>query len=427
MELLVLFGLFILNGLFAMSELAVVSARKARLQSLADAGDSQAKAAIKLIQEPDQFLSTIQIGITLIGIFAGAFGGSALAGDLAEILRDVLPSLGATADTIGLILIVLLTTYLSLVIGELVPKRLALRNAEGIARRVARPMGILARFTRPVVWILTQSSNLILRLMGIREMQPPPVSEMEVITMIRDGVNAGIFGQSEDEMVQGVLRLDERRIGSIITPRTETVWLDINDSEDVIREKIIESPYSAYPVARGSMDDIVGIVRSKDLLAQLIKEGALDLITVMIKPHFIPESVTVFDALEHFKRSGIHTALIVGEYGGIEGLVRMHDIIELIFGELDVEQIDAHDPDMRRREDGSWLLGGQVSMEQLEELYPNVNFPDNDNYETLAGFVMAQLREVPEEADHFNFDRLIFEVVDMDGVRVDKVLVREKE
>lgn len=423
MDLVVLFGLFILNGLFAMSELAVVSARRARLQTMADAGDSQAKAALKLVQQPDQFLSTVQIGITLIGIFAGAFGGSALADDMAKILRDIAPELGSSADTIGLVLIVLLTTYLSLVIGELVPKRLALLNAEGIARRVARPMSLLAQVTRPLVWVLTQSTALVLRLLGIRETAPPPVTEMEVITMIREGVNAGVFGESEDEMVQGVLRLDERRIGSIITPRTETIWLDINDPEDVIRNKITENPYSAYPVARGSMDDIVGIVRSKDILAQLMTENTLDLHSVMIKPHFIPESVTVFDALEHFKWSGVHTALIVGEYGGIEGLVRMHDIIELIFGELDVEQIDAHDPDMRRREDGSWLLGGQVSMEQLEELYPNVKFPESDNYETLAGFVMAQLREVPDEADHFEYGGLKFEIVDMDGVRVDKVLV----
>lgn len=423
MELIIMLGLLLLNGVFALSEIAVLSARKARLNAQAEAGDTSAQAALDLAESPDKFLSTIQIGITLVGILLGAFGGSALATDLANTLR---PTLGEAAEPLSVALIVALTTYLSLVIGELVPKRLALIAPEAMARRVARPMTLLSRLTTPLVWLLGQSTNLAVRLLGVDPNNRTGVTNAEVVMMVREGIDDGLFGESEDEMVAGVLGLDEMRISKIITPRTETIWLPLDGTRDEIRDIIMQHPFSAYPVARNSLDDVVGIVRAKDILASLLNNNELDLPDLMYKPHFIPESVTVDKALETFKRSGVHTALIISEYGGIEGMVRMHDIIELIFGELDVPGVDYHDPDMVQRADGSWLIDGGVPLDNLQTLYPSVRFPPTEGrtYDTIAGFVMAQLGRIPQVTDAFAYGGLQFEVVDMDEVRIDKVQVK---
>jgi putative hemolysin len=423
MEFLIVLVLLLLNGILAGSEIAVLSARRARLSEQAEAGDKAAGAALKLTEDPENFLSTVQIGITLVGIMLGAFGGASIAEQVAPLLE---PALGEQAQSVSLVLVVLTTTYLSLVIGELVPKRLALLYPEGISRAVARPMVWLARATTPFVWILGRSTSLVVRLLGIKDTERSQMTNAEVVTMIREGIDQGAFGEAEDAMVAGVLGLDEMRISKIITPRTETIWLDINASIEDIQRLVREKPFSAYPVARGSLDEVVGIVRAKDILASTLDTGSFDLENIMREPHYIPETATVYNALEQFKRSGIHTALIISEYGGIEGMVRMHDIIELIFGELDVLGGDGHDPEAVQREDGSWLLGGGVSVDELGALFPDVSFtqPPHANYETLAGFIMVQLDRVPQVSDRFSYGGLLFEVVDMDEVRVDKVLVR---
>lgn len=413
-----------------MSEMAVVSSRKARLQSLADEGDESAVRALALIEHPNRFLSTVQIGITLIGVLAGAFGGTAVSGPIADQLVQTFPDLEpATASTIAVGLIVGLTTYLSLVIGELVPKRIALSSPEAVARLIAGPMTLLSKLATPVVWLLSTSTSVVVRFLPIKPDDSPDVTEMEVLSMIRQGVDVGIFAKDEEEMVEGVMRLDEIRVGSVITPRTEVVYLDIEDDAETIQERIASNPYTTYPVVQNNMDRVLGIVRVKDLLSSLLKDQTLDLEAIMLQPLLIPESVTVAHALEQFKSTGIHTGLVVGEYGGIEGLVRMHDIIEQIFGELDEGEYANHDPDTIQRGDGSWLLAGQVSLDKLADIYPEFDIPDNErgNYETLAGFVMSRLGRVPSVTDTFEWQDLVFEVVDMDDVRIDRVLVYYKK
>lgn len=427
MELLILLGLILLNGIFAMSEMAIVSARRTRLETLAAENKNGAQTALDLAAEPDRFLSTIQIGITLIGVMSGAFGGAAVAGDLANTLVQINPDFANFAQPLSLALVVGLTTYLSLVIGELVPKRIALSNPENIASLIARPMQRLSTLTGPLVTLLSASTGLVVSLLGIRQTEEPSITDKEVLAIIRQGAAQGIFAEDEESFVQGVMRLDEQRVGSVVTPRTEVIYFNVDDSEDTIRQKIRESTFSAYPVAQDSIDRVIGMVRTKDLLAQIIREGSIDLKAIMLQPLFMPESVSVADVLQQFKSTGIHTALVVGEYGGIEGLVRMHDIIEQIFGELDGGVFDDQEPDVVQREDGSWLLDGQLSLLRMEELFPEFQIPEREagNYETLAGFVMARLGRVPQPADHFDYSNLYFEVMDMDDIRIDKMLVRE--
>lgn len=427
MEFLIIVGLIILNGVFAMSEIAVVSARRARLEVMStEEKNKGAAAALKLIEHPNHFLSTVQIGITFVGVLAGAFGGQTVARDIEQLVRDNVPALASYADTIGVIVIVGLTTYLSLVIGELVPKRIAMNNPESISATIARPMRLISRIMSPIVWFLSMSTTLVVRLIGIEQNTDARVSEMEILSMVREGTEAGVFGFNEEDMIEGVMRLDERRVGSVITPRTEIVWLHIDDDIDKVRERIAHSKYTTYPVIDESMDNVLGIVRSRELLGQILSGQPLDLKSIMFEPLYIPETVTISEVVNKFKETGIHTAMIVGEYGGIEGMVRMHDIIEEIFGELDGGEFDTEEPDIMQRQDGSYLIDGQVGLGELRDLFVDFTTPERErgNYETLAGFVMARLGRVPVATDHFEYGGLYFEVIDMDDVRVDKVLVQ---
>ncbi|MGB1287798.1 MAG: hemolysin family protein [Aggregatilineales bacterium] len=427
MALLFLILLIMLNGVFALSEMAIVSSRKARMQAMADEGSKGAAAALKLMAEPNRFLSTVQIGITLIGILAGAFGGAALSEPLRTFLIDNFDLTLRTAGTLSVGLIVALTTYLSLVIGELVPKRVALSNPERIARRIAVPMTYLSRVTAPLVWFLSNSTMLVTSLLGVKASDENAITEMEVLAMMREGVESGMFAADEHEMVEGVMRLDEIRVGMLVTPRTEIAALDLADDRDTIRTKISDRPFATYPVIDGSMDKIIGVVRSRDLLVSLLNHKDINLENLMKEPVLIPESLTVADALEQFKRTGMHTAMVVGEYGGIEGLVRMHDVMEQIVGELDEGEMATHLPEAFQRDDGSWLLDGKYSMSKLVGIYPALSIPDNEqgNYETLAGFVMVRLGRVPHVGDKFKWEHLNFEVVDMDAMRVDRIMVSE--
>lgn len=421
MEILIIVLLVVLNGVFSMSEIAVVSARKAVLQQRAQAGDAKARAALELSNSPNRFLSTVQIGITLIGILTGAFGGATTAEQIGERLNQI-PALAPYSEGIALALVVTVITYLSLVIGELVPKRLGMRNPEGVASTIAAPMRLLSKAVSPVVSLLSISTDGILRLFGIRNSDMPEVTEEEIKALIQQGAHAGILDQSEHSMVEGVFSLGDQRIGTLMTPRTEMVWLEINDLHDDIIRKIAESGYSTFPVCKDTPDHILGIVEARALLLQSLEGKPLDFKIALEKPLFVPESVPATQALELFRRNGVQIGLVINEYGGIEGLVTLADIVAEIVGEMGPET-----PHATQRDDGSWLLDGLMPIDEFNELFNIKDLPDDDDgdYYTLGGFVMTHKGHVPAAGDHFEWKGLRVEVVDMDGNRVDKVLIEQ--
>jgi putative hemolysin len=422
-EVLVVFLLIVINGIFAMSEIAVVSARKTRLQQWAEEGNAKARAALELANNPNQFLSTIQIGITLIGILAGAFGGATIARELAIILNNI-PWLGPYSHSLSLGLVVLVITYVSLVVGELVPKRLALNNPEGVATVIATPMQLLSRIAYPAVHLLGLSTELLLRTLRVKPSTEPAVTEEEIRALIEQGTQAGMFEAAEQEMVERVFRLGDRRVSAVMTPRTEIVWLDREASAEEIRHTITTSVHSRFLVADGSLDNILGVVHAKDLLAHILSGQTLDVSATLQQPLYVPESMRALKALELFKQSATHIALVIDEYGGIQGLVTPTDILEAIVGDLPEagEQIE---PLAVQREDGSWLLDGMLPVDEFKDLFDLDDLPWEDQgiYQTLAGFVVMQLGRIPVVADYFEWEGLKIEVVDMDGNRVDKILV----
>jgi putative hemolysin len=423
LEVLVIFLLIILNGIFAMSEIAVVSARKTRLQQWAEEGNAKARAALELANDPNQFLSTIQIGITLVGILAGAFGGATIAEELAVILNEI-PWLGPYSHLLSLALVVLGITYLSLIVGELVPKRLALNSPERLAAAIATPMKALSRVAYPAVHLLGRSTELLLRLLRIKPSTEPPVTEEEIRALIEQGTQAGMFEEAEQEMVERVFRLGDRRVSAVMTPRTEIVWLDRAASAEELRRIITESAHSRFLVAEGSLDNVLGVVHAKDLLAHILGEQVVDLSATLQQPLYVPESMRALKVLELFKQSPTHMALVIDEYGGIQGLVTPSDILEAIVGDLP-EAGGQVEPLAVQREDGSWLLDGMLPVDEFKDLFDLGELPGEDQgiYQTLAGFVIMQLGRIPVVADQFEWEGLQIEVVDMDGNRVDKVLV----
>ncbi len=422
-EILIILTLILVNGLFAMSEMAVVSARKVRLQQAADAGNKGARAALELAAEPTRFLSTVQIGITLIGIFAGAYGGAFLAEELA-LLLDQVSWLQPYSHSVSVGGVVLIITYLSLVLGELTPKRLALNNAERIAGIIAPPMRLLARIASPIVRFISASTDLMLRLLGVEDSGELPVTEEEIKIMIGQGTQVGVFEPIEEQMVGQVFRLSDRTVSALITPRREIVWLDIEDSPAEIRNTILESGYSRYPVAHGTLDDVAGVVAIKDLLTQSWRGQELDLHAVLQPVMFVPEGLPAFDMLERFRVMRSQIALVIDEYGSLQGLVTINDILEAIVGDLP-EADDVFDPEVVRREDGSWLLDGMLPVDEFMELFGIREMPADTEgyYQTVGGFVMTMLGRIPTVGDHFDWQKLHIEVVDMDERRVDKVLV----
>jgi putative hemolysin len=423
-EILLIILLVIANGIFAMSEIALVSSRKARLQQWANAGNAKARVALELANAPGRFLSTIQIGITLVGILAGAFGGATIAEKLAAALSDV-PWIAPYRYAIGLGVVVLGITYLSLILGELVPKQLALSHPERLAAAVASPMHLLSRIAAPVVWLLTVSVEAVVRLLGIRAEAEPPVTEGEIKVLMQQGTEAGVFESAEHEMVRAVLRLGDWRVGAVMTLRTEIVWLDLDDTPEDIQRQIINSTHhSRLLVCQGSLDHVLGVVHTKDLLVQSLAEQRIDLAVAMQRPVFVPESIRALDVLELFKQSGNHMVLVVDEFGSIQGLVTLHDILEAVVGDMPAagEEVE---PRAVQRDDGSWLLDGLLPVDELKERFHLGPMPgeEQDAYQTLGGFVMTQLGRIPVVTDHFAWGELRFEVVDMDGHRVDKILV----
>lgn len=423
-EILIVIVLILINGVLAMSELAIVSARRARMEQRAGEGRSGARVAIELAEEPTRFLSTVQIGITMVGILSGAFGGATVAGAIAGWL-DGLPVLDAYSEVLGILVVVLAITYLSLVIGELVPKRLALRNPEGIATLVARPMRTISTIAHPFVVLLTVSVEAVLRLLGTRPTDDPPVTEAEIAYLIGEGTRAGIFEKSEQELVESIFELNDRRVGSVMTPRQWIVGIDINDPQDEIKRTVSISRHMHFPVYDGSLDQILGIVSIKDLWNQIADGQPIDPRAVMADPLFVPEQMTVLEVMEHFRETGNHLALVIDEYGAIQGLIGLNDVLEVIVGDIHAGP-HPDEPRIVLRDDGSWLIDGLMPVAELREILSVDEFPgeDDEHFETLGGFVMASLGRIPRLTDIVELSDLRFEVIDMDGHRVDKVLVR---
>jgi putative hemolysin len=423
LEIVLILVLILANGVFALSEMAVVSSRRPRLQQRADQGDASAAAALRLSNDPGDFLSAIQIGITLIGILVGAFGGATIASGLAVYLKEI-PWIHPYQHAVALALVVLTITFFSVVLGEIVPKRLALIHPEGIARATASLFRVIALIGLPAVRGLSLSSDLVMKILGVRKSQEPPVTEEEIKLLIEQGTEAGVFAETEQELVKSIFRLADRAVSILMTPRRDIVWLDLDDGEEVNHRKIMESPFSRFPLGQGSLDNVLGIIRAKDALAYCQSERGLDLKAVMKPPLFVPENLPALQLLENFKKSRPHLALAVDEYGGIQGLVTLNDILEAIVGDISATGQPAG-PGARQREDGSWLLDGLMPVDEFKDLFQLKKLPEEETgiYQTLGGFMMTQLGRIPEPADHFEWQGMRFEVLDMDGKRVDKVLV----
>ncbi|MEH2374099.1 hemolysin family protein [Nostoc sp.] len=425
-EILIILVLIIANGVFSMSEMAIVSARKVRLQQLANQGDPKAKVALKLAESPNHFLSTVQVGISLIGILTGAFGGATIASRLAIYVKRV-PLLAPYSEPLSFGIVVLLITYFSLIVGELVPKRLALNNPERIASIVAIPMQALAAIASPVVFLLSASTDLILRVLGITASTEPQVTEEEIKILIEQGTEAGTFEEAEQDMVERVFRLGDRPVSYLMTPRPDIVWLDLDDSAEENRQKMVDSAYSRYPICQGGLDNVLGVIPVTDLLARSFRGEPLDLTIGLRQPVFVPESTRGLKVLELFKQTITHMALVVDEYGVIQGLVTLNDIMSEIVG--DVPSTDGQDqPQAVQREDGSWLLDGMLPVEEFLELFGMEEWQSEErgSYQTLGGFVITNLGRIPAAADYFEWQSMRIEVMDMDGNRVDKVLVIPK-
>ena len=422
-EIVAILLLLIANGIFAMSEIAVVTARKSRLQELASQGIDKARAALELANNPNQFLSAVQIGITMVGILAGAFGGGTLTEWLAGHLRSI-PVIAPYSRSIALGIVVLAITYCSVIIGELVPKRLALGHPEAIAMFMARPMRLLLTVCTPIVHLLSASTDLIFRVFGKRFEERSSVTEEEVRTLIRQGTAAGIFEETEQDMVEAVFQLGDMSARGLMTPRTQIVWLDVNDSIDQIRGKLTDSGHSRFPVCVKSLDEVIGVVQAKDILATFLLGKNVDLKETMQPPAFVPRSMGALQVLDNIKKSGSHIVLVVDEYGGIEGLLTHHDLLEAIAGDMPLGKTPA-EPKAVQRKDGSWLLDGMMSVDEFKEIFQLKDLPGErrDTFQTLGGFLFTQLGHVPTVSEHYEWNQLRFEIVDMDGKRIDKVLV----
>jgi putative hemolysin len=421
MEIAILFGLILLNGVFAMSEIALITARRAQLQNLAQAGDSAAAAAIQLGEDPNRFLSTIQIGITLIGILNGFIGEAALARPFSEWL-ETLGVQDPLSDYLATGTIVIGITYFSIVLGELVPKRLGQINPEPIARLVARPMLFLAAVSKPFVELLSASTQLILRTFGIKEKQGSTVTQEEINLMLAEGSDAGVIEHQEHQMVRNVFRLDDRQIASLMVPRSEVVYLDVEEPLPDNLKSIELSEHSRFPVIRGNWEEVLGVASARQFLTQTL-HGEKPNLTERLQPAvFVPESLTGMELLENFKNSGAHLAFIIDEYGEVQGIVTLQDVMEAITGEFKPHRPE--DAWAVKREDGSWLLDGLIPIPELKDRLSLKEVPEEEKgrYNTLSGMVMLLAGRLPQTGDRCEWEGWVFEIVDMDGKRIDKVL-----
>ena len=409
--------LLVFNAILAMAEVALISARKARLQSEINKGDGRASIALKLVEDPNQFLSVIQIGITSIDLMTGAITGATI-GVWLNVQLDRIPLLQPYSEVISILVGVLPITYLSLVLGELVPKRLAMRDPEGISSSIAKSMMFLTKVFAPLVRFLSFSTESVLRIFGVKVSEEPPVTEEEIQLLIDEGTAAGVFEEAEHDMVEGVFSLGDQRVYSLMTPRTDIVWLDIDDPIEVIRKKIGENDFSRFPVRQGTLDVILGIVKARDLLIPVLANAKVDLKEILKPAFYVPETMQASRALEILKEKGTDMLLIIDEFGGLQGLLTINDILEEIVGEMEIDE-----PQFTQRQDGSWLLDGMLEVDEFKEIFGFKDLPHESEYETLSGFMMMSLGRVPQETDYFEWNSYNFEVIDMDGRRVDKVLV----
>jgi putative hemolysin len=427
LEVGIILLLLLTNALFAMAEIALVSARKGRLRYLADAGDKRAGAALDLAESPNRFLATVQVGITLVGILAGAFGGATLAERIAEWLRAI-PLLAPYARAVGFAIVVVGITYLWLVIGELAPKRLALGNPEEIAMRVARWMNKLSSVAYPAVSFLGWSTDALLRMFRIKPAAEASVSEEEIKLLVREGMRAGVFLPHESVMVEGVLALDRIPVRQLMTPRPKVIWVNLHDSHEAIWHKIVVSGHTTFPVYETKRDQVVGVISVKDIYANLAAGIEVRVKDLMTPPMVVPESQTASSLLEKFKKCRKHVALVADEFGGIAGLVSMHDIMEAIIGEFPSPD-ERIKPAAKRREDGSWLVDGMLEIEEVERQIPGFTLPppSQRDYQTFAGFVVSHLGHLPHEGETFLLHGYHVEIIDMDAHRVDKVLLMPRD
>jgi putative hemolysin len=425
--ILVILLLVVVNGVFVMAEMAVVSSRKPRLQQFANEGSHGAQVALELATHPDRFLATTQIGITLIAILTGAYGERTLTERLSAQL-DLGPRLAEYRETIAFAIVVMGITYVSLVIGELLPKRLALHNPERIAAAMSRFMNSISKLGAPVVALISGSTRLVMGALRLQPSGEPPVTEEEIKVMMEQGTEAGVFEEAEHDIVKSIFKLSDRAVSALMKPRREVVWLNLDDPFVENQKKLASSLYSRFPVAQGSLDNVVGIVQTKDLLTRCLAGSKMDLKDNLRPPLFVPEGLPALRLLEMFKKSRTHVALVVDEYGGVEGLVTLNDILEDLVG--DVASVDM--PEERQvvqRPDGSWLIDGKLQIDDLKEVLKLSTLPheESGSYQTLGGLVMMQVGRVPVTGDVFEVEGHRFEVVDMDGKRVDKVLVSKVE
>ncbi len=424
LAIVVVLLLVVLNGLFAMTELAVVSSRKSKLQSRAERGDKGARAALRLAEEPTHFLSAVQVGITLIGIAAGAYGQAAIAGELNLLLERAFPGVAAYTEAFSTVLVIIFITYISVIVGELVPKRLALIFPESIASKMAAPISSLAVILGPFVALLTASTSGILKIMGVKDRDGTDVTQEEVETMIAEGTASGLIEPEEQEMIEEILRLGDRPIRVAMTPRHEVFWIALDDPEEQLRTEIRTCPYSRIVVAReNDVDNPLGVVHKKDLLDSLLDNGEFNVERLVQTPAFIPQSTSVLKALEILKASKVHMAFLVDEFGAFEGVVTATDLLEMIAGDFDEGHDDA-DMNIHQLEDGSWLVDGQTDIDELADTLGE-DFGEADGFHTVAGLVLHQLSRVPDKGEVLQLGRFEVEIVEMDDRRIDRLLFRQ--
>ena len=423
MEIIILLALIFVNGLFVMSEIALVSARKSRLEHLAEKGDLYAKRALDLANSPEKFLSAAQIGITLIAILTGVYSGERFARQLQPSIEKI-EVFRPYADTIATTIIVIIVTFLSIIFGELIPKQIGLLKAERIAKIVAGPVNVFATITHPIVWLLNKISHLFFRIFNIKRSKDDAVTEEEIKTLITEGTEAGTIDEAEQEIIERVFHLGDRNITSLMTHRSDIIWFNLEDNEEKIKEKIIQEPHSAYPICDGLIDNIKGVVSIKDLYVSpdnvLFKD-------IMQPALFIPENNSPYQVLEKFKESQIHSAFIVDEYGSILGLLTLNDILEAIVG--DIPQTDVSNYEIIKRDDGTYLVDGQIPFYNFLSRFEKTEWMNEGqhDFDTLAGFILHELERIPQPGEKMDWKGFRIEVLDMDGHRIDKVLVTLSE
>ncbi|KEQ51659.1 hemolysin family protein [Sphingobium chlorophenolicum] len=423
-DLVIILALVALNGLFAMSELAIVSARRPRLQAMEKAGRRGARSALAAASDPGKFLSTVQIGITLIGIVAGAYSGASLGGPTAERLQMLGLSPNA-AQNAGFALVIGLTTYASLIVGELVPKQFALRAPEPIAVLVAGPMLWLARLTAPIVWVLDGSSALIFRLLGMTRESEQHVTAEELHLIVAEASKSGVIEESERAIISGVVRLADRPVREVMTQRMDVDWIDIHADDDAIRAKLLDTPHTRLPVGRGTVEDIIGVVQARDIMTALFRGEGLHLETLMRRVEVVPDQVDAMDALEVLRRAEVPMVMVHDEYGHFEGIATPADLLSAIAGHFVSDLDSADEPDLVERDDGSLLVSGQMPVDLLADRI-GIDLPDDRDYATVAGHALWLLKRLPEVGDYIDDQGWRFEIVDMDGRKIDKLLIAER-